>query len=707
MPWRAVRGLPLGLRCCPSAVRMSSGRAGHNGGSAVAIRNYEEMENIQSTLQKAFESALNAAFPQASNSIPAIVTRTKKAAGALDYQCATAFDKRLHRLLEEKPQGNPARAVADRILQHLPRLEQVKHVEVGAAGFINVELCPSWMFHRGLPSLACAEQRTSHAVPSKRALVDYGSPNMAKELHVGHLRSMVIGESMCRLLERVGGYDVIRISHVGDFGTPMGLVLAYCERIGKELNTESLTTTELNSIYVSASQLSKKDCEFMARALEVTNSLQRVVQQEQWAREGRSLGDDDTPVTEEEKELGRQWKVLCSVSSSAFHDVYKWFDIHPEDRGESYYAGKLASTIAELKEKQLLTNIEGNARAVIVDLQYGKNFTEKVKKGKKSKKKAPGDGENNTDDATSDALSRLVVQKSDGSFLYATTDLAAVKQRVEEENCDRIVYVTDGGQQLHFQQVFAVAKAAGWLRREGKEDVVLQHSWFGTVKGEDGSRLRTRTGAPIPLQELIRQAEEATAKATADSVQYMSEEDQKNREAQAGRVSSLSMAAIKYFDLSNWREKDYVFSFDAMLQFKGNTAIYLAYALSRITSILSKAEARGVPTFERLLQRRSGEESPSSNPDDTFHSTRDRVLALALLRYPEALERAHAALAPHVLCDYLYEVATEFHTFYEHCPVLHDDVSPDVALSRLRLCGFTRLVLQDGLLLLGIKPSRA
>lgn len=518
---------------------------------------------------------------------------------------------------------------------------------------------------------------------------------------------------MCRLLERVGGYEVLRVSHVGDFGTPMGLVIAYCERMGRKLTVDSLTTAELNSIYVSASQLSKEDNEFSARALEVTHSLQRVVQQEQWAAEGRGLGDQESTVTEGEVELGRQWRVLCAVSSSAFKEVYEWFDINPEERGESFYAGRLARTIAELEEKELLTTIEGNARAVLVDLNTGKDVSAENKGKKKKKKnrkeeKASKEGEENTtgSEEVGNATSRLVVQKSDGSFLYATTDLAAVRQRAEEENCDLVVYVTDGGQQLHFQQVFAVARAAGWLQREGRDPVRLQHSWFGTIKGEDGARLRTRTGAPLPLQELIRQAEEATAKETANSVQYMSEEDQQSREAQAGRVSSLSMAAIKYFDLSNWREKDYVFSFDSMLQFKGNTAIYLAYALSRISSILAKAEGRGVPSVERLLMRSTASSSPTK-AEEIFATPRDRSLTLALLRYPEALERAHASLAPHVLCDYLYEVATEFHTFYEHCPVLHEDVSPDVALARLRLCGATRLVLQDGLFLLGIKPSRA
>jgi arginyl-tRNA synthetase len=466
------------------------------------------------------------------------------------------------------------------------------------------------------------------AASPETVVVDYSAPNVAKEMHVGHLRSTVIGDALARLLGFLG-HRVIRQNHIGDWGAPFGMLIEHLVDIGAAEPGTQLSVRDLNEFYRQAREKFDGDPDFAERARRRVVALQS--------------GDPTTLAL---------WQRLVEESMRHFHAIYDRLGVLLTDDdidAESRYNPVLPDVVAELEAKGL-TEVSQGALCV-----FPPGF-----KGR--------DGERLP----------LIVRYSHGGYGYATTDLAAVRKRVRQFDATRLVYVVGAPQALHFSLVFAAARMAGWLDGHRAE-----HAQFGSVLGPDGKMWRTRSGESVKLVDLLDEADERAAKI----VQDRGELDPLTRSTVAHAVA---MGALKYFDLSFQRERDYVFDWDRMLAFDGNTGPYLQYAVTRIHSIFRKAgiEDQQVPTGRIVIKEPA-----------------ERALALKLLGLGEAVEAVAATLEPHRLCTYLFELATAFTEFYEACPVLQAD-EPTRA-SRLALCALIARTLTLGLDLLGIQvPAR-
>jgi arginyl-tRNA synthetase len=518
--------------------------------------------------------------------------------------------------------GRKPREVAEAIVASLDLAGLAARPEIAGPGFINVRTDDGLLAR--LVEEASAD-RTRLGVPpvadSATVVVDYSGPNVAKEMHVGHLRSTVIGDALARVLA-FQGHRVIRQNHVGDWGTQFGLLI---EHLLEEQARGRVPRTGLTEQYRAASARDAAEPAFAERARRRVVALQS--------------GDPETRAA---------WKRLVDASAEEFDGVYHRLGVQlglGDIRGESAYNDRLPAVIADLRARGLARESEG-ALCVFLD-------------GFKTK-----DG---------DPLP-LIVQKSDGGYLYATTDLAALRYRVVELGARRLVYVTDARQRQHFEMVFAAARAAGWVR----DDVRLDHVVFGSVLGEDGRPFKTRSGDTVRLVELLDEAEERALAIVGEKNPELSP-DERARVARA-----VGIGAIKYADLASDRVKDYVFSWTRMLAMDGNTAPYLQYAYARIRSIFRKAGVDSAPAAAVALA-----------------APQERSLALALLGFEGVVDAVARTLEPHRLCTYLYEVATTFSTFYEACPVLQADAA--TRDGRLILCDVTARTLATGLDLLGIE----
>jgi arginyl-tRNA synthetase len=469
-------------------------------------------------------------------------------------------------------------------------------------------------------------------------VVDYSGVNIAKQMHVGHLRSNIIGDAIARTLEARGG-RVIRQSHLGDWGLPIAMVLwkatpelRRVEAEGKD-PLQEITLTQLEDFYREATAASKTD---PTVAEEVHQNLVRL-----------QNGDP---------QLLADWQTITRISMQAVYTIYDELGVslRPDDeRGESFYRDMLADTVASLDACGVLVESRG-AKCVFLPQFKGK------------------DGQ----------PLPVIVQKTDGAFNYDTFDLAAIRFRIRELGADRIIYVTDARQALHFAQAFGVAHACGWTHRESSE-VGLEHVTFGSVLGEDGKPLKTRSGENVKLAELLQEAVDRAYAVVNEKNPYLPEE----RKRQVARA--VGIGAIKYADLSIDRNRDYVFAWDRMLALNGNTAPYLQYAHARICSIF----------------RRGGiDEEAIAGPPAVTHPA-ERALALKLLGFPEVVAEVEKELRPHTLCTYLYELAAAFSTFYDNCPVLTAETDT-LRASRLFLCRVTQETLARALDLLGIQAPR-
>jgi arginyl-tRNA synthetase len=489
--------------------------------------------------------------------------------------------------------------------------------EIAGPGFINLRLDPAFLGS----ALADARLLESAAAP-QRIVVDYSSPNLAKEMHVGHLRSTIIGDALARLLEALD-HEVIRQNHVGDWGTQFGMLLAYLDETG----ANSRELGDLENFYRAAKARFDSDAAFAERSRETVVRLQ---QGEPRARDA--------------------WQRFIDISLSHCQAVYDRLGVTltPADvRAESAYNAALPEVIAELDRQGLVSTSEG-ATCVFLDEFTGK------------------DG----------APLPVIVQKSDGGYLYATTDLAAVRYRAGELHAARILYLTDARQALHFRQIFAVARKAGFAAA----DMRLEHLPFGAMLGTDGKPFKTRSGDVVKLIELLDEAE-SRAYAIVSEKSPELPEDERRRVARA-----VGIGAVKYADLSKNRTSDYVFDWNQMLAFEGNTAPYLQYAYTRIQSVFRRAGvapdafAQGAPVIA---------------------APEEHQLAVQLLRYQETVDQVAEDGFPHQLCGYLYDLATAFMRFYESCPILN--AKDAVRDSRLRLSARTAATLRHGLGLLGIE----
>ncbi|MDX2021124.1 MAG: arginine--tRNA ligase [Deltaproteobacteria bacterium] len=563
-------------------------------------------------LRERFAAALSAAFGGDGVGADPAIHRSAHA----DYQADVAMA--LARKLKRSP-----RDVATALVAHLPSDDVIAAVDVSGPGFINITLQPAFL-NRVVNQMAADERLgVPPVLAPENVVVDYSSPNVAKEMHVGHLRSTIIGDAIVRLLSFLG-HNVIRQNHIGDWGTPFGMLIEHMLDEQQTGNDDSVRALVL--LYKAARAKFDADPAFAERA------RQRVVLLQQ--------GDAETL---------RLWRRLVDASVDYMTSQYQRMGITlgPADvRGESAYNADLPAVVSDLQALGLARESE-NAMCV-----FPEGFTGR-------------EGE----------PVPLIVRKQDGGYGYATTDLAAVRYRVNTLHAARIIIVVGAPQSQHLAMVFAVARLAGWA----PPSLRLEHVAFGSVLGQDKKMYKTRSGDSISLSSLCDEAIERARKVVSEKSPELPATEQQQIAEQVG------LGAIKYADLSNDRIKDYVFDWDRMLAFEGNTAPYLMYAHARIRSILRKAGLA------------NGEET---NLQVTLAAPEERALGLHLLGFGSVVEKTAESLQPHRVCLYLYDLASLFSGFYEKCPVLKSE--GDTRSSRLALCGLTARVLAQGLSLLGI-----
>jgi arginyl-tRNA synthetase len=509
--------------------------------------------------------------------------------------------------------GQPPRDVALRLIAELQLDDLCQTPQIAGPGFINLTLLPQTL------AKAVNEPQTFSST-GQRVVVDYSQPNVAKQMHVGHLRSTVIGDALCNVLT-FAGYDVIRQNHVGDWGTQYGMMIE--QLLEEKTETTSLDLQGLQHLYERSRKHFDADGNFADKARLRVVALQS--------------GDPETRA---------MWQHMVEVSLDDFDTVYALLgtNLQREDVvGESAYNDDLARVVDELERQGLLTESDG-AMCAFLPGYLGREGTPLP----------------------------VIVRKSDGGFGYSATDLAAVRHRVGTLHADRIVYVVDHRQALHFDMIFTLARTAGWL----PADVPAEHVSFGTVLGPNGKPFKTREGGTVKLVELL---DSAVKRADA----LLAGREGVDREATARAVG---IGAVKYADLSSDRGNDYVFDLDRMVAMTGNTGPYLQYAHARLTRLLTKAGAPG------------GKVTELTDPVE-------QRLALLLTGFATTVEQVAETLQPHRLCTYLYDVASALSVFYEQCPVLSSE--GETRASRIALCAATRQVLQDGLGLLGIEAPDA
>ncbi|MFM8524551.1 MAG: arginine--tRNA ligase [Cyanobacteriota bacterium] len=604
------------------------------------------------TVLQALESQLHAAMERA---FPEAAAAARAAGAPLDPQLAPASKPEFGDFQSNgalplaKPLGRPPRAIATAIVEQLQAdptyAELCLEPQIAGPGFINLTIRPERLAAEiagrlgdprlGIPSVAAAGGPDQS--PPAPVIVDFSSPNIAKEMHVGHLRSTIIGDSLARVLE-LRGHPVLRLNHVGDWGTQFGMLITHLKQVAPEaLNTaDAVDLGDLVAFYRQAKARFDDDEAFQATAREEVVKLQS--------------GD---PLSL------RAWGLLCDQSRREFQKLYDRLDIRLSERGESFYNPFLPAVVNDLEAAGLLVTDDG-ARCVFLEGVSGK------------------DGQ----------PLPVIVQKRDGGFNYATTDLAAIRYRFGAppagDGARRLIYVTDAGQAAHFAAVFQVARRAGWIPDGGR----LEHVPFGLVQGEDGKKLKTRAGDTVRLRDLL---DEAVERAEADLRRRLAEEERTEEEVFIRHVATtVGLAAVKYADLSTNRITNYQFSFDRMLALQGNTAPYLLYAVVRIAGIARKGGDLAAAEGDDTLRADSLQ----------FSEPQEWTLVRELLKLDAVIAEVEEELLPNRLCSYLFELSQVFNRFYDQVPVLK--AAPEARRARLALCRLTADTLKLGLGLLGI-----
>ncbi|WP_293125956.1 arginine--tRNA ligase [Microcoleus sp. bin38.metabat.b11b12b14.051] len=580
------------------------------------------MNSIAQQLKTRFEKAFTSAFGESYADTDLMLAPAGNPKFG-DFQCNAAMSL-------GKKLGKPPRAIASTIVENLDIADICETPEIAGPGFINLKLKPAYLEAQVSAIAADTRLGISPTQTPQRIAIDFSSPNIAKEMHVGHLRSTIIGDAIARTLE-FQGHHVLRINHIGDWGTQFGMLITHLRIVHPEALTtaDSLDLGDLVAFYRQAKQRFDTDETFKETARQEVVKLQ--------------AGAEDTR---------RAWKLLCDQSRREFQVIYDLLDIKLTERGESFYNPLLPAVVADLTELGLLVESDG-AKCVFVE-----GFTN-------------FEGE----------PLPLIVQKTDGGYNYATTDLAAIRYRIQQDNAKRLIYVTDSGQSNHFAQVFAVARKANWI----PEDVEIIHIPFGLVCGEDGKRLKTRSGDAVRLQDLLDEAIVRTRQDLEDRLK--AEERQETAEFINNVSRTVGLSAVKYADLSQNRASNYVFSYDKMLALQGNTAPYMLYAYVRVQGIRRKGEI----DFDNL----------DAGATVILQSDAELVLAKHLLQFNEIVNAVGGDLLPNRICQYLFELSQKFNQFFEQCPVLKAE--EPLRTSRLILCDLTARTLKLGLGLLGIQ----
>lgn len=526
-----------------------------------------------------------------------------------------------------KKMGIPPRDLAQKVIGCVETNDLINKVEVAGPGFINIFLSNNWLAQINTTHHEDARCGVAKTETPKTVVMDYSHPNIAKEMAVHHIRSTVIGDAIARTLEFLG-HNVIRQNHIGDWGTQFGMLIAHLEeQENSNHNTSTTALSDLESFYRESKKRFDDDSVFAEKARQYVVKLQSG---DSWCLS--------------------MWKKLVNITMEQNQCLYERLNISmtPDDiMGESAYNDFLPNIVKDLETKGLLHKNEG-AQVVFLEEFANKN---------------------------GDPMG-VIIQKSDGGYLYSTTDLAAINYRAKNLHANRIIYCVDARQAQHLEQVFTIAHKAGFV----SDDVSLEHDAFGMMLGKDGKPFKTRSGSTVKLADLLNEAELRAANLLAEKSTGLTEEQK------VQVIDALAMGSVKYADLSKSRTSNYVFDWDLMLSFEGNTAPYMLYAYTRIQSIFRKA----------------GIQPSDLSGNISLNETQERSLALKLLQFSDVVNSTAREGMPHMLCTYLYELAGQFMSFYEHCPVNKEGVTSDVKTSRLLLCTLTAKTLKTGLGLLGI-----
>ncbi|MDT0380719.1 arginine--tRNA ligase [Streptomyces sp. DSM 42041] len=592
------------------------------------------VQSLSAAVHQRLAEALSAAVPESADADP-LLRRSDRA----DFQANGML------ALAKKLKGNP-RELASKVVAAIPANDEIKQIEVSGPGFLNITVSDAALVRTLAARAADGRLGVPYKTDPGTSVVDYAQPNVAKEMHVGHLRSTVIGDAVVNLLEH-RGEKVVRRHHIGDWGTQFGMLTQYLIEHPHELDHASDTAAgdggadvegnaamaRLNRLYKASRVLFDTDPEFKERARDRLVKLQG--------------GDAQT--------LGL-WHKIVDESKIYFQGVYARLDVEIADEdvvGESAYNDDLHAVVKDLEESGVAVRSEG-ALCVFFDDVKGPDGTP----------------------------TPLIVQKSNGGFGYAATDLAAIRNRIGDLKADTLLYVVDARQALHFRMVFETAQRAGWLPEGAARQLP-----FGTVLGKDGKPFKTREGETVRLVDLLGEAVGRAAEVVREKSENLGLSEAEITE----RASQVGVGAIKYADLSNSMTRDYVFDLDRMVSLNGDTSVYLQYAYARIRSILRKAPEGAEPVAKAELSLEPAE----------------RALALHLDDFADTVAGAADLYEPHKLAAYLYQLASLYTTFYDQCPVLKAEGGPDQVANRLFLCDLTARTLHQGMALLGIRtPER-
>ncbi|MHC6526728.1 arginine--tRNA ligase [Vibrio proteolyticus] len=570
--------------------------------------------NIQALINDKVSQALEAAGAPAGS--PAAVRQSAKPQFG-DYQANGVMGV-------AKKLGTNPREFAQKVLDVLDLDGIASKTEIAGPGFINIFLSEEFLAKQA--DAALADSRLGVTKEAQKTIVaDYSAPNVAKEMHVGHLRSTIIGDAVVRTLEFLG-HKVIRANHIGDWGTQFGMLIANLERVQQESGEVSMELADLEGFYRESKKLYDEDEAFAAKARNYVVKLQS--------------GD---------AYCAEMWKKLVDVTMEQNQRNYDRLNVsltRADVMGESMYNDMLPGIVADLKEKGLAQEDDG-AQVVFLDEYKNK------------------DGE----------PMGVIIQKRDGGFLYTTTDIACAKYRYETLGADRVLYFIDSRQHQHLMQAWTIVRKAGYV----PDEVTLEHHAFGMMLGKDGRPFKTRAGGTVRLADLLDEAQERAIKLIESKNSDLDAEEKNNI------ATTVAMAAVKYADLSKHRTTDYIFDWDHMLAFEGNTAPYMQYAYTRVASIFAKA----------------GIAMDDLQGDITISEEKEKALIAKLLQFEEAVQSVAREGQPHIMCSYLFELAGQFSSFYEACPILSAE-DESVKQSRLKLAALTAKTIKQGLALLGI-----
>lgn len=588
-------------------------------------RNATRMLSIVSCLENIFLVAVGKTYPELNNITVNVVPSQNEKFGDYQFNNAMQFSK----LLAATGKKESPQIIAKNIISNIPPNEFLEKVEVAGPGFVNVTIKREIVTQQ-LKDLLIHGVRPPMVNGIKKVIVDFSSPNIAKEMHVGHLRSTIIGESICRLLEFVG-HNVIRINHVGDWGTQFGMLIAHLHDKFPDYSTVSPPIQDLQAFYKESKVRFDEDPEFKKRAYEFVVKLQS-----------------------HDPEVIKGWQLICDVSRKEFDKIYQLLDVTLTERGESFYQDKMADVVKELDEKGFTEMDEGRK------ILFVPGFP------------AP-----------------MTLVKSDGGYTYDTSDMAALKHRLFAEKANWLIYVVDSGQSTHLECVYACGKMAGWY---DPAETRVEHAGFGVVLGEDKKKFKTRSGDTVRLIDLLDEG-------LKRSLQKLKEKERDKVLSPADleiAQKAVAFGCIRYADLSHNRTNDYVFSFDKMLDDRGNTAAYLLYAITRIRSISRTANVTSAE-LKKLAE----------SMDVSLDHPKELKLGKFLLKFPDVINKILCDLCMHTLCDYLYELMTTFTEFYDSCYCVEKDritgEFKHINYGRLLLCEATSEVATKCFYILGIR----